>query len=169
MGDLTFKAKILQFAKQGEKTGWSYIELSEARAGKLNSGVRKSFRVKGTLDEYVISKTAVLPMGNGNFILPVDAAMRKGTGKKAGDTVSVKITLDAAPIKLNAEFVRCLKDEPAAQSFFSTLTKSHQHYFSKWIDSAKTRETKVRRITMAVIALSQRQGYPEMIRSNRSR
>lgn len=168
MTSITFKGKILQFDKHGEKTGWSYVELSQSQAEKINPGVRKSFRVKGTLDNHAISKTSLLPMGNGKFILPMNASMRKGTGKKAGDMITVKISIDAEPLKLNSEFVRCLKDEPTAHAFFLTLAKSHQHYFSKWIDSAKTRETKVKRITRAVIALAQRQGYPEMIRANRA-
>ncbi|HQV55523.1 MAG TPA: YdeI/OmpD-associated family protein, partial [Chitinophagaceae bacterium] len=44
-------------------------------------------------------------------------------------------------------------------------TGSHQKYFSKWIDAAKTEPTKVKRITMAVNALAKKVGYPEMIRA----
>ena len=60
----------------------------------------------------------------------------------------------------------CLADEPAAIEFFKTLAGSHQRYFSKWIDSAKTIETKTKRIAWAVTALAKKQGYGEMIRSH---
>jgi hypothetical protein len=70
-----FSAKIQRFAKKGEKTGWSYIEISEAQAAKLNPGCKKSFRVKGKLDEFKIEKTALMPMGDGNFILPFNGTM----------------------------------------------------------------------------------------------
>nr|MBP8244154.1 YdeI/OmpD-associated family protein [Chitinophagaceae bacterium] len=51
-----------------------------------------------------------------------------------------------------------------AKAFFESLTGSHQRYFSKWIDSAKTEPTRVKRITMAVNALAKKWGYGEMIR-----
>ncbi|MEO6220382.1 MAG: YdeI/OmpD-associated family protein, partial [Ginsengibacter sp.] len=63
----------------------------------------------------------------------------------------------------------CLKDEPPALFFFKSLTGSHQRYFSKWIDDAKTEPTRVKRITMAINALSKNWGYPEMIRSSQGK
>jgi hypothetical protein len=165
---ISFTAKIQRFATKGEKTGWSYIEISEKNADKLNPGVRKSYRVKGTLDNFKIQKTSILPMGDGGFILPINATMRKGTGKTAGDTIKVSLALDARQLQLNGDFLQCVKDDAHAYEFFQSLPKGHQNYFSKWIDDAKTVETKTKRITMAVIALAQRQGYGEMIRANRT-
>jgi hypothetical protein len=46
---------------------------------------------------------------------------------------------------------------------------SHQVYFSKWIESAKTNATKTKRIVMALTAFSKKQGYPEMIRENKNK
>jgi hypothetical protein len=166
---ISFSAKIKRFAKKGEKTGWSYIEISESQAAKLNPGCKKSFRIKGKLDEFKIEKTALLPMGDGNFILAFNAAMRKGTGKEAGDPVKVQFEVDERPITLSADFIACLKDDSRAYTHFKSLPKGHQNYFSKWIDSAKTIQTKTKRITMAVIALSAQQGFPEMIRANKTR
>ena len=40
--------------------------------------------------------------------------------------------------------MECLGDEPSADAFFKTLAGSHQRYFSKWIDDAKTVETKTK-------------------------
>jgi len=106
-------------------------------------------------------------MGDGNFILPLNSAMRKAIGKKEGDTLKVKMELDGRPLTLSSEFIMCLKDDPRAYDFFKTLPKSHQAYFSKWIESAKTIATKTKRITMAVIALGSGQGYGEMMRANK--
>jgi hypothetical protein len=164
---ITFAAKIQRFEKKGEKTGWSYIEISSRQAEQLNPGCKKSFRIKGQLDSFKIQKTALLPMGDGKFILPINATIRKGTGKTAGDTVKVKFEKDDAPAKLSADFIDCLKDDARAYDFFNTLPKGHQRYFSNWIESAKTIQTKTKRITMAVIALASGQGYGEMIRANK--
>jgi hypothetical protein len=164
---ITFSAKILRFAKQGEKTGWSYIEISQRQAEKLNPGCKKSFRVKGQLDNHKVAKIALLPMGKGQFILPINAALRKATGKTAGETLKVQFELDERPLKLSADFIHCLKDEAGAYEHFRKLPRGHQNYFSNWIESAKTVSTKTRRITMAVIALGQGQGFSEMIRANK--
>jgi hypothetical protein len=164
---VTFSTRIQKFEKKGEKTGWRYIIISQQQAERVKKGYRVSFRVKGRLDQYVIEKTAILPMGDGSFILPVNAKMRKALGKGEGDTVNVQLEYDARPLTLSSDFIKCLKDEPAAYEFFKTLPKSHQNYFSKWIESAKTSNTKVKRITMAVMALSNGQGYGEMIRGSR--
>lgn len=165
---ITFSTKIKRFATKGEKTGWSYIEISEKDSNKINPDCRKSYRVKGTLDKFKIRQMSLLPMGDGNFILPINAEIRKGTGKVAGDTVKVSLALDESKVELNRDFIDCLKDDARAYDFFQTLPKGHQNYFSKWIDSAKTDSTKTKRITMAVIALGQGQGYPEMMRANKT-
>ncbi len=44
---LKFTTTIKKFDKQGEKTGWTYIEIPAAIAQQLNPENRKSFRVKG--------------------------------------------------------------------------------------------------------------------------
>jgi hypothetical protein len=164
---IRFTTRILKFQKQGEKTGWSYIEISHAQAEKLKPGCRVSFRVKGMLDDYKIEKTALLPMGDGSFILPVNGTIRKAIGKQAGDKLTVAIELDERQLTISSDFLKCLKDDPRALTYFKSLPKGHQNYFSKWIDSAKTTVTKTKRITMAVIALGSGQGFPEMIRANK--
>lgn len=165
---ISFSTQIKRFDKQGEKTGWTYIEINAKQAQKLKPDSKTSFRVKGKLDGFDIQKTALLPMGEGDFILPFNADLRKGTGKKAGDVIRVQIELDERELTLSPAFIRCLKDDPIAYDFFKTLPKGHQNYFGKWIDSAKTTATKTKRITMAVIALGLKQGYGEMIRANKN-
>ncbi len=162
-----FNATILQFAAQGEKTGWSYINVPSKVAQQLKPGNKKSFRVKGKLDAYAIEGVALVPMGGGDFILAVNAAMRKGTGKRKGAVLKVQLQADDKPYQINREFVECMADEPAARAYFNSLPKGHQHYFSKWIESAKTEPTKTKRIAMAVSALAKKMGYPEMIRSQK--
>jgi len=164
---IQFTTTIHKFDKQGEKTGWTYIEISTSQAKKLKPGTKVSFRVKGSLDSFKIKQIALLPMGESNFIMPLNAAMRKATGKKLGDTLKVSLEADDSEFILSEDFMACLQDDPVAYDFFQTLSGSHQKYFSKWIDSAKTSYTKTKRIVMAITALSKKQGYPEMIRANK--
>ncbi|HLT75533.1 MAG TPA: YdeI/OmpD-associated family protein [Ohtaekwangia sp.] len=168
MAAITYSAKIEKFTSKGEKSGWSYIAVSPAQAEKLKPKSKVSFRVKGRLDDTPLKQVALLPMGDGSFILPVNASMRKSLGKKAGDNVKVQLEADERPLRVSKDFLVCLKDDERAYTFFQTLPRSHQLYFSKWIDSAKTAATKSKRITMAIIGLSQQQGFGEMIRANKN-
>ena len=109
---------IRKFGSMGEKTGWTYIEISAEQAEMLNAGVRTSYRVKGKLDDYRINQIAILPMGNGDFIMPLNATMRKSLGKRAGYSIQVAIQLDVSAFAFSEEFLACLADEPRALAFF---------------------------------------------------
>ena len=56
---ISFSAEILKFGKMGDKTGWTYIEIKQEQAQILFPNNKKSFRFKGTLDEYKIKSVAV--------------------------------------------------------------------------------------------------------------
>ena len=166
---ITFTATILQFEKKGEKTGWSYINMPADIAEQLKPGCKKSFKVKGKLDSHSITQVSMLPMGDGNFIIPFNADMRKGTGKKKGAMIKVQLTEDKKEYEVNKDLMDCLADEPAALAFFKTKTRSFQNYYSKWIESAKTETTKAKRIAMAVSSLSKKIEFGEMLRMERGR
>ncbi len=162
---IEFTATLLQFAEQGEKTGWTYINIPAKLAQKLKPGNKKSFRVKGKLDDFAIKAVALLPMGGGDFIMAVNANMRKKIGKRKGETLKVQLQEDKKKLEISKEFLECLADEPKAVEFFKTLAPSHQRYFSKWIEDAKTEGTKAKRIAQAVTALAKGLGFSQMIRS----
>jgi hypothetical protein len=163
----SFTTTILQFEEKGEKTGWTYIEVPAAIARAIKPGNKKSFRVKGRLDNFPVKGVALLPMGDGNFIIPFNAAMRKGTGKRKGGMVTVTIEEDKQGFQINKDLVACLNDEPEAMGYFNSLPQSHKNYFSKWIESAKTTPTKTKRIALSVDALSKQMGYGEMMREQK--
>ncbi|HWI92261.1 MAG TPA: YdeI/OmpD-associated family protein [Flavisolibacter sp.] len=160
-----FTATIKKFDKQGEKTGWTYIEIPSSIAKKLNPDSKKGFRVKGKLDEYEYSMIALLPMGGGDFIMPLNAAMRKGIKKQKDATVKVKMDVDTNEVKPPEELIECLLDEPEALEYFNSLNKGHQNYFTNWINSAKTDPTKAKRIAATLNALNKHWDFGQMIRA----
>lgn len=164
---IQFKALIERFEEKGEKTGWTYIEVSEEMAAKLLPANKKAFRVKGYLDDYPFSWVALIPMGDGSFILPLNAEIRKGIKKEKGDLLVVQMELDKQEKPLCQELILCLEEVPEAFNFYQSLPKGHQRYFSNWIESAKTESTRTKRITQAVVALEMGLGYPEMVRMNK--
>ncbi|GAB3748802.1 DUF1905 domain-containing protein [Spirosoma pomorum] len=160
----TFTALLQRFDEKGEKTGWTYITLPTAVSDAMKPGQKTSYRVKGTLDNYAIKQVALVPMGDGQFIIAVNATMRRGIRKEVGATVQVSLDVDTDPFPISPDLIACLEDEPAALKFFNTLAKGHQQYFSNWIESAKTIDTKTKRLTQAVTGLALGLGYGEMIR-----
>lgn len=165
---ISFTTTILKFGEQGEKTGWTYINIPAKMAVQLQPDSKTSFRVKGKLDEHPINGVALVPMGGGDYIMALNADLRKALGKKKGATLKVQIAVDTVPYQINTALMECMEDEPAALLYFKSLPLAHQHYFSKWVESAKTEPTRVKRIAQAVSALARKMGFPEMIRAKKA-
>lgn len=161
---VTFNAVLQKFKDKGEKTGWTYITIPENTAHKLKANTKTSFRVKGKLDKYAIKQVALLPMGDGDFIMAINATMRKGIGKRQGNSIKVSLEIDKSDFVFSEDFLTCLEDEPKAMENFKRLPPSHQKYYSKWIESAKSEQTKVKRITQSVQGLAMGLKYNEMVR-----
>lgn len=164
---ISFEATIQQFGQQGEKTGWTYVLIPAALAAQLQPESRQSFRIKGKLDHHPVKAVALLPMGGGDFILPLNASLRKALGKGRGARLSLRIEPDNTPPALDPLLLECLQDDPDALAFFNGLPGSVKNYFSKWVGSAKTEATRTKRLASAVNALARHQSFNEMIRSLR--
>jgi hypothetical protein len=166
---VTFVAIILKFGKMGEKTGWTYVNIPADVAQQLKPGNRKSFRVRGKLDHYAIAGVAIMPMGNGNYILTLNADMRKGIHKREGAMLQVSLEEDVDfKLIVPDDLSECLADEPEALNFFNSLLESHRRYFVNWLNSAKTVETRAKRIAMICRAMSNCMNYPEMIKAGKN-
>lgn len=161
---ISFTVVIKKFGEQGEKTGWTYIEVPAEIAEKLKPGNKKSFRVKGYFDAYYFEKAALLPMGEGDFILPLKKEIRKAIGKNKGSKLNVRMQEDSEPPLLDADLIKCLEEEPEALSFFNTLSPGHRNYFSNWVRSARTEATRAVRIAHIIRAMIRKQDYGQMIR-----
>lgn len=160
-----FKAIIEKFGSQGEKTGWTYILIPSEWAEKMNKGIKTSYRVKGFLDQIAIQGVAIIPMGRGDFILPLNASLRKQLQKNKNDELEVKLIVDTVAYELNTDMMDCLQEEKEAYDYFMSFPRSHQNYYSKWVESAKTDTTKAKRIAKIIRAMLLKQSYAEMIRS----
>jgi hypothetical protein len=163
-----FTTIILQFNEQGEKTGWTYIEIPADIAQQMKPGNKKSFRVRGMLDAFPVQGMALMPMGEGNFIMALKAEVRKGIHKNAGAMLQVRLEEDKDfKVEMPADLQECFDFEPEAFEFYNSLAKSHREYFIKWIDSAKTNETRAKRIVNTVNAMLRKWSYNQMIRAMR--
>ncbi len=168
MPTIHFTTIIEKFGSQGEKTGWTYILIPEKLAQELLPGNKKSFRVKGKLDNWAFKQLALIPMGDGDFILAINSDIRKKIKKQKGAKLSVQMSVDQSAITLSPDLLECLEDEIVAKAYFNKLPGSHQKYYSQWIESAKTLETKSKRIVLALKALSRQMDYGSMIRQDKA-
>ncbi|MES2418255.1 MAG: YdeI/OmpD-associated family protein [Bacteroidota bacterium] len=165
---LNFKAEIEKFDAKGEKTAWSYICVPQAIAEQLRPGERKSFRVKGTLDLVEIAGMALIPMGEGDFIMALKASLRKRLKKEEGGVLEVSLTFDADfKIEIPEDLEICLADGEDLLAQFLSMPKSHQNYYINWLNTAKTEPTRVKRIVMIVNAMAKHYDFGQMIRAGK--
>ena len=164
---IIFKSVLQKFGNKGEKTGWTYIEIPLKLANRLKPGCKKSFRVKGKIDDHNIAAIALTPMGEGDFILAVNAFMRKAIKKIHGASINVELEVDEKELVQDADLITCLLEEAKAHNFYKSLPPSHQNWFSNWVKGAKTEATKTKRIATVVISCLDKLSFTEMMKTYR--
>lgn len=167
---IAFNVLIEKFNQKGEKSGWTYIHIPFEIANQIKADCRTSYRVRGFLDEWPVSGMALIPMGEGDFILALKADLRKKLGKKAGDLLSVRLEEHSDfKIDMPADLEECLHDQPHFLENFLKQPKSHQTYYYNWINSAKTGATRARRIAMTVNAMDLGFDFGQMLREEKKK
>ena len=91
----------------------------------------------------------------GRFMLPISAEVREAASVAAKDKVDVDVELDTAPreVTVPPDFAHALTRDPAAKRLFEGLSSSNKQRIVIAIQSAKTPETRERRIAKAVSSL----------------
>lgn len=161
----SFKTIIQKYANKGEKTGWTYVEVPQDILLKLKRKDKKEFRIKGVIDDVKFERLATYPVGEGNFIIAINAELRKALGKKEGAMVSLKIELDRSEALQSPELITCLNEDPVAKKQFDALLLSQRNYFHHYVYSAKGAATKAGRIFNIINAMYKKQDFGTMIRS----
>lgn len=165
---VNFKAEIERFESNGEKTGWSYVFIPEEIAQQIKPNDRRGMRVRGQIDNVAISGKSLIPMGGGDFILALDAKLRKQLRKETGSPVTLSLANDVDfKIEMPEDLEVCLAQEDGLLEHFLSYTKAHQNYFINWLNTAKTEATRTKRLVMIVDAMAKKQDFGLMMRSNR--
>ena len=99
--------KLQKFSGKG---GWTYAELPEVSMNRNNPF--GWVRVSGTVDDFVLEKYKLMPMGNGHLFLPVKASVRKAIQKEAGDEIYIELFSDERPDEIPQELLACFENEP---------------------------------------------------------
>lgn len=163
---IIFEAEIERFSKMGEKTGWTFVTIPKDIANQIKPNCRKSFRVKGLLDELPVAGMSFIPMGEGDFILALNSTIRKQLKKEEGAKLHLQLEEDKTfKIEMPEDLELCLLEERHFMENFLNLPKSHQNYYINWLNTAKTETTRIKRLTQIVIAMDKKQNFSEMMRS----
>lgn len=167
---MTTEILIEKFEEKGEKTGWTYIYIPEDLALQIKPDCRISYRVKGTLDALAVAGLAMVPMGEGDYIIALKADLRRKLKKKDGDMLKVSLEEDKDfQIPMPADLEDCLNEQPHFMENFLKQPKSHQHYFFNWINSAKTEPTRAKRIAMTINAMDRGFDFGQMLREDKAK
>ena len=77
-------------------------------------------------------------------------AVVKGAATRPAPSKEKTVKRAAAPVKLPAYFLAALRRNPKAREAFDAFPPSHRREYIDWIDSAKTDDTRQRRLTTAL-------------------
>ncbi|TKC01511.1 YdeI/OmpD-associated family protein [Pedobacter cryotolerans] len=164
------KTEIEKYESNGEKTGWSYVHISQEIADQIKPNSRRGFRVKGFIDELAINGLSATPIKEDGFIIPLNKNIRKALKKEEGAVIELQLEFDADfKIEMPEVLEVCLAQEEGLLEYFLSLPKSHQNYFINWLNTAKTEPTLTKRLVMLVNAMALKQDFGLMIRSNRQK
>ncbi len=167
---IQLQLELLKFNQKGEKSGWTYLDIPLEIAEQIKPNCRKSFRVKGNIDAVPIVGIALIPIGEGDFILPINKTLRNKLKKENGDTVFIQLEEDKDfTIEMPEDLEVCLLEEPHLMEKFLQQPGSHQRYYFKWINDAKTIETRVKRIGMTINAMHQSCDFGQMLRNEKTK
>ncbi|HVT19801.1 MAG TPA: YdeI/OmpD-associated family protein [Mycobacteriales bacterium] len=140
----TFKTTLVGF---GNNTG---IEVPAAQLELLGAGKRPAVIV--TVNDYTYRSTPGTM--NGRTMLPFAKVHREASGLKAGDAITVTLTLEEGPrpVDVPAALTAALK-QAGLMTAFDALSYTKRKEFARGVADAKGEDTRDRRIAKVLDAL----------------
>ena len=128
------------------------IEVPASVVEALGSG--KKPKVVVTINGYSYSSSVAVY--GGVYMLPVAAENRVGAGIEAGQTIEIDLTLDTQPREVTVpdDLAAAMDAAPGARAKFESLSYSNKKEHVVQVESAKTQETRERRIAKVLQSLA---------------
>lgn len=144
---LDFKTRLLRPAEP-RGADWAFFVLPQDISTRLPS--RSQVSVEGQLAGCAF-QTTLEPDGQGGHWMKVDAALLKGAGVGAGDTVAVVMSALAQEPEpaLPDDWATALAGHPAARATWDDITPVARRDWIQWMTSGKKAETRAKRIATA--------------------
>jgi Bacteriocin-protection, YdeI or OmpD-Associated/Domain of unknown function (DUF1905) len=143
---MRFRTTILSAGKNA-----AGIRVPDEVVAGLGSGKRPPVRV--TINSHTY-RSSVAVMG-GVFMIGVSGENREAAGIRGGDEVDVDVVLDTEPreVAVPLDLAAALERDAVAKRFFDSLSYSNKRRIVEPITSAKSAETRERRIARSVSSL----------------
>ena len=131
---------------------WTILRLPKRASAKLPS--RGMALVEGTINGFR-SKIVLEPDGMGSHWFRVDSSLRKAAGIDSGDavTLAVEPTKEWPEPDVPADLKKALASDPQANALWVKITPMAHWDWLRWIRSTNNKDTRSRRIEVAVSKL----------------
>jgi hypothetical protein len=143
----------MRFRAELQRTGGNTtgFEVPDEIVTGLAGGGRP--KVVATMNGYTF-RSSIAKMG-GSYWLGVSAERRSAAGVEGGQVLDVDVELDAAPreIEVPGDLRAALDADPAAAAFWETVSFSNKRWHVDQLTSAKTEETRSRRLAKSIALL----------------
>lgn len=150
-----FKARIVQESKKAKTGSGALLNIPTAVSKKLGSMTLVEGRINGHA-----FRAALESDSSGGRSLRVNKAMRKGAAAQAGDAVDLAI-LGPEPAPVVPSDLRVAFSASAeAKLMWKDLTLDARRIWVRWIEAAKTSETRARRVRRTVEQLAEGKRRP---------
>jgi len=149
---LRFEARLV---RSPEAAGSLTLNLPKVISAKL-AGMTN---VEGTINDHPFRAALESDGGTGQW-LRLNKAMREGADVNAGDTVKLAILGPEPEPRIPADLQVAFAASRGAKALWTDLTSLGRRDWIRWIESAKTPETRTRRVTRTVEQLSEGKRRP---------
>lgn len=145
---IRFRARLLRPAATGKRDAWSFLILPGNASAQLPR--RGMTTVDGTINGQPFRAT-LEPDGQRSHWLKVNRKLRDGAAAEPGDTVAMEIMpVQCEPDpKVPADLKKALAGAPKAIELWRSITPLARLDWIHWIQSAKQKETRAKRIANA--------------------
>jgi len=136
------------------------VRVSPRHAAKLQTGWRKPLPVHIRINAQPKTPWPInlMPVGDGSFYLYLHGDVRKASGTKVGDMVTVEVEFDAdyqgGPQAMPRWFRTALRKHPRAQQAWKQLIPSRQKEILRYLSALKSPEAQTRNTQRALRVLA---------------
>ncbi|MEU4688112.1 YdeI/OmpD-associated family protein [Actinoplanes sp. NPDC023714] len=140
----------MEFRAELQRTGGTTtgFQVADAIVEGLGGGGRPKVVVRVNGYEF---RSSIARMG-GDYWLGVSAERRREGNLEGGETYDVAVELDSTPrtVEVPADLDAALTVEPHVKAFWDSLSFSNQRWHADQLTSAKTPETRARRLAKSL-------------------
>jgi len=152
---IRFSARLVRDPKVAKNGSSTLLDVPKAISQKL----RGMTKVEGTINGHPF-RASLEPNKSGNAWVRVNQAMRKGADAAVGDAVKLAILGPEPEPTVPRDLSTAFSAAPKAKAMWGNLAPDARRIWIRWIEAAKTPETRARRVRRTREQLSEGKRRP---------